>query len=252
MLAYFKRLFDYVYVKGTAQAGASTTITLVSTASAVDNFYVGSSIFLVDGTGAGQNRLITSYNGTTKVATIEKDWETNPDNTSVYLLIGMPGIANLLGKYTDTITVPYVFGDNSILAHLNTLFYHVHGQSFVYPNHANDVTLTAGNGAWNTGGTITEVIPEGALSAAFDLHWINVSAISGNAEIQIDIYSGALGEEVQIGATKTHRNAVQSSEGSKRVQIPPQAANTRISCKLSDSTAGALTCAVSFEGHYYM
>lgn len=30
-----------------------------------------------------------------------------------------------------------------------------------------------------------------------------------------------------------------------------QIAGQRISCRLSDSTAGALTCKVSVEGHYY-
>jgi len=157
-----------------------------------------------------------------------------------------------VGSLSDQVTVPYSSGENSILAHLNTAYYHVHGQSFVYPNHASNIVLTAGAGAWDTSGAITEVIPVDTLSvAAFDLHWINISAISGNGEIQVDIYSGALGEEVLIGATRTHRNAVKSQEGAKRIQIPQQAATSRISCKLSDSTAGALTCAVSFEGHYY-
>lgn len=87
--------------------------------------------------------------------------------------------------------------------------------------------------------------------AAFDLHWLNISAISSNSELQINIYSGAIGVEVLIGATRAHRNAIQSQEGAKRIQIPQQEKNVRISCKLSDSTAGSITCGVSFEGHYY-
>lgn len=74
---------------GTAQAGASTTITLDSGASAVDNYYKHSIVRIVSGTGAGQSRLITSYVGSTKVATIESghNWNTNPDNTSVFDII---------------------------------------------------------------------------------------------------------------------------------------------------------------------
>ncbi len=68
---------------GTAQAGAATTITLAAGASAVDDFYNGSVVFIDSGTGLRQARTITDYNGTTKVATVAT-WTTNPDNTSVY------------------------------------------------------------------------------------------------------------------------------------------------------------------------
>ena len=159
---------------------------------------------------------------------------------------------NNQGFKDDYIRVPYVPGSNSILAHLNTSYYHVHGKSFVYPNHASNVVLTSGSGAWATTGNKIEVIPENALSvAAFDLHWINLSAISDNCELQIDIYSGNAGEEVLIGATRSHRNTNQVRESANRIQIPQQEKNKRISCVLSDSTSGTITVAVSFEGHYY-
>ena len=156
------------------------------------------------------------------------------------------------GNKKDYVGVPYVFGAQSILAHLNTSYYHIHGKSFCRPDHANSVLLTAGSGAWDLTGSITEVIPENSLDLhAFDLHWINISDISANGQIQIDIYSGNAGEEVLIGSTRANRNSVFTTEGPKRIQIPQQLKNTRISCRLSDSTAGALTCRVSFEGHYY-
>lgn len=72
---------------GVAQAGGSTSITLAATASSVTDFYKGRSIELVgNGTGAGQVRIITAYNGTTKVATVHTAWATTPDSTSWYLL----------------------------------------------------------------------------------------------------------------------------------------------------------------------
>jgi len=68
----------------TAQAGGATSITLDASASATDNFYNGQRVYLTGGTGAGQDRLVTAYNGTTKVATVDHAWATNPDATSTF------------------------------------------------------------------------------------------------------------------------------------------------------------------------
>lgn len=78
-----------VLQSGTAQAGASGTITLASGASAVDNLYVGEVIKLYGGTGAAQVRVITAYVGSTKVATVGRAWTTAPDNTSTYAVIAL-------------------------------------------------------------------------------------------------------------------------------------------------------------------
>lgn len=62
---------------GTAQAGASTTLTLRAAASAVDDFYNGMTARLLTGSGSVQERKISDYVGATKVATLEKRWRTN-------------------------------------------------------------------------------------------------------------------------------------------------------------------------------
>ena len=158
-----------------------------------------------------------------------------------------------IGEKTGFVKVPYVIGENRILDHLNTAYYHIHGTSFTYPDHANNIVLTSSSGAWTQTGTIIQIIPAGALSSsAFDLHWINVSDISANGQLQIDIFKGASGSEIRIFPAKIHRNAVQSQEGSKKIQIQQQIAGERISCRLTDSTAGTITCGVSFDGHYYI
>lgn len=73
---------------GTAQAGATGSITLAAGASATSQFYRGAAVLLRGGTGAWQApRLITGYDGTTKVATVAPDWATAPDATSVYSVI---------------------------------------------------------------------------------------------------------------------------------------------------------------------
>lgn len=54
-----------------------------------------------------------------------------------------------------------------------------------------------------------------------------------------------------IGSVDVWRTANFSRESAMPVQIPQQPANTRISCKLSTSTANADTCRVKFYGHVY-
>lgn len=71
----------------TAQAGASTTLTLATTASSVDDFYNKAAVSIVGGTGVGQVRKIVGYAGLTRVATVGA-WVVNPDNTSVYEILG--------------------------------------------------------------------------------------------------------------------------------------------------------------------
>ncbi|MDC0600106.1 hypothetical protein OAO65_02230 [Flavobacteriales bacterium] len=71
---------------GLAAAATSTTITLDSSASAVDDYYNSDTIKIDAGTGDGQVRYITDYVGSTKVATINPAWVTTPDTTSEYIV----------------------------------------------------------------------------------------------------------------------------------------------------------------------
>lgn len=71
----------------TAQAGTGTTITLDSGASASNTTYIKHHILIVSGTGAGQGRQILSYVGSTKVATVDIAWATNPNSSSVFVII---------------------------------------------------------------------------------------------------------------------------------------------------------------------
>lgn len=71
---------------GTAQAGAASTITLDSGASATDDFYNYLLLRIVSGVGAGQARYVTDYIGASKIATVNRPWVVQPDNTSVFVL----------------------------------------------------------------------------------------------------------------------------------------------------------------------
>ncbi len=73
--------------EGLAQAGGTNTITLNSSASSIDNEYVGQTVFIRSGQGEDQACKIISYNGTTKVATIGKNWGVVPNGTSAYVML---------------------------------------------------------------------------------------------------------------------------------------------------------------------
>ncbi len=68
----------------TATAGATTTITLDAGASAVDSAYNGMVIRLTGGSGVEQIRQIIAYNGTSKVATVNRAWDVTPSATSTF------------------------------------------------------------------------------------------------------------------------------------------------------------------------
>ena len=73
--------------EGLAQAGGNSTMTLNALASSVDNVYVNQTLFLRSGTGEDQVKVVTAYDGTTKVATIDGVWATNPDSTTGYVML---------------------------------------------------------------------------------------------------------------------------------------------------------------------
>lgn len=77
--------------RGTAQAGAAGTVTLDAGASAIDNFFRYGVVVITSGTGGGQFRTITGYVGSTKVATVDRNWDTNPASDSVLAIL--PGSA---------------------------------------------------------------------------------------------------------------------------------------------------------------
>jgi prepilin-type N-terminal cleavage/methylation domain-containing protein len=76
---------------GIAQSATANTIQLSPGASAVNDIYNGMTIRTVTGTGAGQNRAITAYNGGTQVATVSTPWAVVPDSSTAYAFEYMLG-----------------------------------------------------------------------------------------------------------------------------------------------------------------
>lgn len=155
-----------------------------------------------------------------------------------------------VGELEDLVTVPYEEG-NPVLAFLHTGYYHVHGAAFLYPDKAVPVTLNSAAAAWGETGAITEVIPANAITKDFDLHWASLSDISATLDGVVDIFAGESGSEVKIGSVDVSRTSNFSREGAAPAQVPQQPANTRISCRFSDSTTSTRSVRVKFYGHVY-
>lgn len=113
---------------------------------------------------------------------------------------------------------------------------------------ANDFNITATYVAETFAGTetATDVVDD-----EFDIHWINVSAISANGNYELIIYSGDAGSEVEVGRVSFVRNAVQSQETSLQFMTPMIAALTRISARLNCGNNNADTCKVKVAYHTY-
>lgn len=105
----------------TAQAGAASTITLVSSASATDGFYNQQYIYIQSGTGAGQRGLITGYVGSTKVATVSTAWGVVPDNTSVYVL-GWSPVTSMATAVTGSGYMPKITIAGQRTSHLVRIY----------------------------------------------------------------------------------------------------------------------------------
>ena len=102
---------------GTAQTGGANTITLNSGAVTYTDYYKSMLVTITAGTGSGQSANVISYNGNTKIATVDANWSTQPDATSVYSL-GIPlrtSPASSTSRYTTYITgSPYVYNSSSV------------------------------------------------------------------------------------------------------------------------------------------
>lgn len=108
-------------IQATAQGGAAGSITLESGASATDDYYNGRWLEIVAGTGSGQTgRFITDYNGTTKVASVDPNWGTSPDATSIYRLYNGPAAPTSIANLTS-VNIEAVAGSTQDIATETTL-----------------------------------------------------------------------------------------------------------------------------------
>ena len=63
---------------------STTQLSIDTSASGTDNVYNGSTIFISGGLGAGQQRIITGYNATTRLLTVNSAFLVSPNTSSTY------------------------------------------------------------------------------------------------------------------------------------------------------------------------
>jgi hypothetical protein len=132
------RIAGYEHYSGLTNAASSTTITLGLDAFGANNqVYYGNTsnsntISIVSGTGAGQQRTISSYVAATRIATISSAWSTTPDTTSVYSI----------GRLTTTRS-----GDVSGIFSIPASIFRTGEKSFrLIDNSAGDIPSSSTNG----------------------------------------------------------------------------------------------------------
>jgi hypothetical protein len=88
-----RELAGYVVYSGTAIGNGNgvNQIELNGDASDADGAYDPALISIVDGTGAGQSRLILQYDGATRIATVDRNWKVQPTSGSDFVITGSAG-----------------------------------------------------------------------------------------------------------------------------------------------------------------
>ncbi len=102
-------------------------IELALSASDTNGAYDPAMITIIDGEGAGQTRLIYEYDGNTRIATVDRNWKVNPDNTSEYIVFSHPGREHVSeglarGGTTDTITLNNLASSKNDVYNYQTIF----------------------------------------------------------------------------------------------------------------------------------
>jgi len=251
---------DHHVNEGVAQGGTNNTITLNILADSQNNIYLGQCICIMAGTGTDQARMVITYNGTTKVATVDADWIVNPDTTSVYAMIPFPGFIHgrPAADGTDNILMRDVIG-NRTDGHATTtlkgdhhMFHdHFHHVAKVIPSGTAAAQVTCGDAqAWDLG-EFAVIAATNAIDDDFDVHFINVEAMSANATYELVLYSGADASEVEVGRIRFVKTAGQTKAEGIPFGTPMIAVNTQIKAKVMSSSGNADTIDITIHYHDY-
>ena len=193
----------YSIHSGTAQAGNSHSITLAENADANDCVYNRNLLVITDNTGVGQTRTIVDYDGTTKVAVIDRDWHIHPDDTTEYQitpddtpLVVDHGVAQAGTETTITLRATASSVDDTYLCNIVTIIAGTgSGQARLvgsYDGGTNVITICGDN--WTTPPDATSVyvmMPYGAACAScmgdYALTQINAEVVDATEDLADEI-----------------------------------------------------------------
>jgi len=136
---------------GVVETGGRFTVRLSAAGdnppSPVDNFYNGSSVYIISGTGAGQLRRIIDYSGATKTLTVNTAFQTTPNTDS--RIVVSPTVT-IIGDGRGAAAYTRVEANTGAIANVNMITL---GQSYTRGN-----ALITANSIHGTGATANVVI----------------------------------------------------------------------------------------------
>jgi len=95
---------SYRHYSGTARSANSTAINLSFDAANTDSWYVGNTMYFVDGLGVGESYRIDSYVGSTRTASNTAGFTTTPGSNTRYSIGNSK--TNEFGQIAGTFVVP--------------------------------------------------------------------------------------------------------------------------------------------------
>jgi hypothetical protein len=172
--------------------------------------------------------------------TLIANWVTPATNSAANLIT-----RDVIGSKADD------EGGNSLYSMAYRNEAHNHSIQKCYPTLADGITLTAGAAAWGLAAAFTEIIPVNTIVNPYDLHFLNIGAVSANDSYEVYFYSGLAGSEVFICSARFVRQVAQSETAPTPLQTIMLPANTRITAKLASQAGGGNTAVVSVFYHEY-
>lgn len=122
---------------------------------------------------------------------------------------------------------------------------HMHKESKVYPTLAAAVTATTAAGAW-TLGNFVEVVPANTIDEDFDVHWVNVEAVSADDTYELVLYAAT----TEIGRARGYVKNQQSMP-EWMFTCPIIRKNTQIQAKVASALGSSATLDLSVHYHVY-
>ena len=123
---------------------------------------------------------------------------------------------------------------------------HFHSSQNVYPTGAAGVAVLGG-AAW-TLGNFVEIIPANSIESDFDIHWINIEAVTAADTYELVLYAVT----TEIARVRFTVDGVPANLilPTVRVQTPVTLKNTQIQAKVM-TASGTDTVTISLEYHTY-
>jgi hypothetical protein len=202
--------------------GANNTIVLASAGSPATNDLVNGAVIRIrGGTGKGQARAIIGYVVSTKVATIGRNWITNPDNTSAYEIVGLsvPRVDDSLQVYplnsagVTSILADYArrTGDYATVAALSTLQGNVTTILADYARRTGDYATVAALATLQ--GNVTTILADYARRTGDYATVAALATLQGNVTTILADYARRTGDYATVGAAMNLIDALKNKVG---------------------------------------